>query len=536
MARTKTRVATIDAETDPFLHGRVPAPFCWGYYDGDVYADFWGDDCSEQLIEYLQTEPDKIIIYAHNGGKFDFHFLLPWLDQDLMIINGRIAKATLFNGRVELRDSWLILPVGLAAMQKDAIDYNNFEREKREHHKRAILDYLKSDCVYLHKWVTMFRDNYGDGLTLAGAAFKQLKLTGYEIGRTGDDYDSLFRQYYFGGRVQCFNVGSFTGEHLYIDINSAYSYAMTFDHWHGSQYFEHLRMPEKDGNGSWFAEIDAISRGALPYRGDDGRLYFPDDGKVRRYMATGWEILAGVETGTLDIVDVIRTFRPMFKRSFTAYVDKFFQIKQQAEKDGDAAMRLFAKLFLNSCYGKFGQDGRKFEKFALCDFGGWPEGDDWAPYSDTPTGQLIFSRPDPQDSFFNVSTAASITGFVRAYLWRAICDSDGVLYCDTDSIMCRSTRVKTGSALGEWDIEARPVELHIAQRKMYALRMADGSTKTASKGVRLSFDEIKAGVESGQSLTQKRDAPAFSLKYGARFVERETDFSTIEKNMLTNPA
>ncbi len=554
MPRKQKTVCTIDAETDPFKYGRVPKPFAWGFFDGDSYVEFWGDDCTEQLMEYLEDESD-LILYAHNGGKFDFHYLLPYLDEDLMIINGRIAKATMFDGRIELRDSWLILPLPLAQHDKDVIDYAKFERPVRNKHKNEISRYLQKDCKSLHQWVTDFIAEFGSGLTLAGAAFKQLKATSYEVGNTFDVYDSCFRDFYYGGRVQCFDVGSFYGEMLYIDINSAYSHGMMHKHWYGAQHIEGTTLPDKGENGSWYAVIDAISYGALPFRGEDKKLYFPNDEKVRRYKVSGWEIISGLKTNTLKIQKVIQTFRPLFTSDFSEYVDKFFAMKQAATEAGDKTKRGFAKLFLNSCYGKFGQDGRKFEKFAIVDFGEIPEGEGWIPYSDTPTGQVIFSRPDPQDKFFNVAVAGSVTGFVRAYLWEALCKADTPLYCDTDSIICRGFDGNVGKGLGEWDIEARPVEAHIAQRKMYALRMPINSefgpvnkTKVASKGVKLKFDQIKHGVITGENLTSKREAPAFSLKaypsevftkdkkYSARFMKRETNFSEIAKNRLTNPA
>ena len=79
-------------------------------------------------------------------------------------------------------------------------------------------------------------------------------------------------------------------------------------------------------------------------------------------------------------------------------------------------------------------DGRKFKKFNICDFGEVPEEfDGWSVHAETETGQTVYERDDPKDSFYNVATAASITGFVRAFMWRAICDSEEPLYCDTDS-------------------------------------------------------------------------------------------------------
>lgn len=524
----KRDIAVIDFETDPFSYGQVVKPFAAGYYDSDCYEYFWGDDCVEQLITFLKEQSSKII-YAHNGGKFDFFFMLDYLDEKLKIINGRIAQATILNDLHELRDSYLILPMPLKAHGKKTISYRKMRKQFRDKYRNEILDYLRYDCESLFNWVCEFINRFGNGLTLAGAAFKQLKKSGYSITNTFDDFDTLMRNFYFGGRVECFKVGAFYGEHLYVDINSAYPYAMKQKHWQGGQFACSLMLPKDDG--TYFAEIDAVSRGALPLK-IDGKLIFPNDSQVRRYKISGWEIQAGLDTKTLEIKKVIVVYKSLFKANFSDYVDKFFAEKLAAEKAGDSTARMFAKLMLNSAYGKFGQNGRDFEDFAITDVGCKPEGDDWEAYSETDTGHAIFSKPAPIDRFFNVATAASITGFVRAFLWRAICDSDDPLYCDTDAIICKQFRGEVGDKLGQWDIEARPVELYIAQKKMYALKMADGSVKKACKGVRLKFNDIKNGVLNKQNHVFKKPSPAFSLKYGARFFTREINFKDIGKNSV----
>ena len=53
---------------------------------------------------------------------------------------------------------------------------------------------------------------------------------------------------------------------------------------------------------------------------------------------------------------------------------------------------------MNSAYGKYGQDGTKFEDFKIMEFGDKPEGEGWATYSDLETGQRIYSKPSPADS------------------------------------------------------------------------------------------------------------------------------------------
>jgi hypothetical protein len=53
--------------------------------------------------------------------------------------------------------------------------------------------------------------------------------------------------------------------------------------------------------------------------------------------------------------------------------------------------------------------------------------------------------------------------------------------------------------------------------------------------VRLSAEQIKHGVISGEVSIHERDAPSFNLKMGTRFTARKTDFQNLEKNLLTNP-
>lgn len=529
------RLATIDCETDPFKFGRVPKPFAWGIeYDNGEFHYFWGDDCTEQLIQYLVGESD-LILYAHNGGKFDFFFLLSYLDNDLFIINGRIAKATLFDGAIEIRDSFLIIPVPLAEHDKIEIDYNKFEREERDNHKNEIIRYLKRDCSALLELIMYFWETFGDKLTIASTAFMEIKKTGYVVSNTTESFDNLFRHFYFGGRVQCFKTGAFVEPLKYVDINSAYPASMKYNHWYGPGYNERSTLPDIE-NGSWYAEIQAVAFDCLPCRGDDNKLYFPNDGISRRYYASGWEIQAGLDTGSLKIEKVYCVFTPKQTMSFSEYVDKYYAQKLHAKETKDPIMELFAKILLNSGYGKFAQDGRDFKKFMLLEFGEKPDlCEGWKFHADTDFNSTIWEKPDPLYRFFNVATAASITAHVRSFLFRNIHESDNVLYCDTDSLICSKFNGAISKQLGEWSLEADIEEAYIAQRKMYALLTSDGKHKVASKGVRLNFDQIKNGVLKGEEILTEREAPAFSLKYGARFLDRKTNFTNLQKNALNNP-
>jgi hypothetical protein len=244
MARKNSKrhkLAVIDFETDPFLFGRVPEAFAAGVYNGETYRYFWGDDCIEMMVDYIVEDLDGYTIYAHNGGKYDYFLMLEHFDEDMKIINGRIVKATI--GNIQFRDSYSILPLPLSAHQKDEFDYSKMEREVRNIYKDDILKYLQSDCYYLFDWVYKFIERFGMKLTVAATAFNELKKTDYEPQSTSEFYDNVFRPFYYGGRVQTFEEGEINHDSVYVDINSAYPYAMLFEHPFGDKYIEKLKLP-----------------------------------------------------------------------------------------------------------------------------------------------------------------------------------------------------------------------------------------------------------------------------------------------------
>jgi len=540
MVKKKTKkIAIIDAETDPFAEDTEVFPFVWGLYipEDGTYYEFWNDDLSkygdmsgtDKLMEFIQDEEYRI--YAHNGGKFDFMFLLKYFEPELTLVNGRIAKAQYYEN--EFYDSWMILPVPLSQMEKELeFDYSKMHHKKRAKYKDDISRYLKVDCVGLGKWVMDFIGRFGTKFTLASTSFQEIKKSGRDIENTTEFHDERFRAFYFGGRTQCFKKGAFKGNFVYYDINSAYPYAMLFTHPIGTTYVRKenpVDLPPKEK--VFFARITALSRGCLPYRDSEtDKLQYFDDGVIREYYATGWEIYAGLETGTLTIKSIQETFAFVTTENFQSFINTFYEEKNNSQKGSPEY--LFAKLIMNSGYGKFGMDSRKFKEYKILEFGEDPNtkadvetGDLWTLYCDYPD-YSVYERPNPTDKFYNVATAASITGFVRAYLWRHICASKEPLYCDTDSLICREFSGKIGTELGEWDLECELSEAYIAQRKMYAVKVKDSDDwKTASKGVRLTWQQIKHGVETQTVLNVVKESPAFSVKYGQRFFNKNIDFN-----------
>lgn len=534
MKPTKKIIAVVDCETDPFAPHFIVKPFAIGFDTGDRYVDFWGDDCVKQFFDYLATltaEGYEFIIYAHNGGKFDFFFFLEHLtpDQSPLIMGGRLVKIDFANQ--EFRDSFAIIPQALGAYKKEEIDYDKFKRDVRHKHRAEILEYLRSDCAYTRELIIGFHEMFGDKLTIASASLPMLNsYTGFEkIG--GDAFDDRFRKYYFGGRNQCFETGVLLpkyGAHFYVyDRNSMYPAVMR-DQLHPVSNVPILQTTiDKDTD---FACIEAENKGALPTRTESGGLDFTL--KRGTFYASIHEINAGLETGTLKINRVLHAWKFDRKATFEEFVDQFYNLRLAAKAEGDKVRDILYKFCLNSGYGKFALNPRKFREWCLT-VGDIPEPqatdatpDGWSLHSQS-YDVFIWSRPNPRKGgFYNVATAASITGAARANLLYNLALSKRPVYCDTDSIICEGFDGDLNETeLGGWKLEAIGDRIAIGGKKLYTiynkqdLSETGASIKRASKGVRLTANEI-VDVCNGQEVVYQNPVPHFSLDGSADFIER----------------
>lgn len=514
------KIAVIDCETDPFKAGRIPEPFLWAFYCPDTGVLYFNN--IKDLMEYLSGKDYRV--YAHNGGKFDFHYMLEYIEDwsKIIMINNRLAKWS-WNG-IEFNDSYCILPVPLAEYQKTKIDYGIFEKEERDkpENRKRIVSYLGDDCRFLYDLIIEFIAENGYSLTIASCAIKKLqKIENIKIADSGKPFFDDLRQFYYGGRVECFKKGIIRGDIKCYDINSAYPFAMMHEHPIETCITTHYEKPEIVGGN--FYEFTAKSLGAFPFRDDDKRLIFPSDGKIRKFMCTGWELIAAKDLGLLKNIKHISQRIFLEKRNFQNYVNHYYNIRQTTAKGSQN--NIFAKLFLNSAYGKFAANPEKYkttyiipmDDFASAIMGGYEIHSELH-------GRLIISKPNDEEErrYYNVATGASITGFVRAYLLRAIMSCVTPIYCDTDSITCigQANINLSESNLGAWKHEGDFNIAGIGGKKLYAMRNEKtGDEKTACKGAQLSYDEIMR-VAKGEIIEFMPENPIFSIKKGKYFLKK----------------
>lgn len=508
----KRKIAVIDTETDPFKFGRVPRPFCCEFYTEDDWQQFWGEDCIEQLYRYLEKLPDAYIIYAHNGGKFDFHFMHAGLENPVRIIKSRIVSAQLYHHN--LRDSYAILPVPLRDYEKDVFDYSKMEKRVRGRHKTEILRYLHSDCVNLYNLVRGFVDTFGLKLTIGSSAMAQIRKR-HEFGRMNAETDKIYRPYYYGGRVQCFKGGLLKGPFKIYDVNSMYPGAMkNYRHPVNGSFMQTDKLPT-DYVRPYFLRFIGTNNNALPCVAEDGSLQF--DKEHGEFFACSHELEIAQKYGLVKIEKILECHVAMETICFDTFVDDMMKGKIDAELAGDKAGRLFYKTHANAGYGKFGQNPDNFMDYIIVRDPGFEdqlEDEGYALNCEFPDFELWARKSDSGDrAFYDVSIAASITSASRAILLDGLHNSEGAVYCDTDSIICREFKGEVhNTRLGAWKLEKSGEFLAIAGKKLYALydNPKGKALKLASKGGTLELADIIKMCKGGK-VTHHNMAPTFSV-------------------------
>lgn len=510
-------IITMDIETDPFSYGRRPYAFCCGVYTGSVFFHRWSRACCRQIIDDLsRLEPS--IIYMHNGGRFDvLGYLMPFLDAEMRIINGRIVEAKI--GHHLVRDSFAILPMALAQYKKDEIDIDRLLRQNREQHKDEILSYLKGDCVYLHELVVAFIAEFGEYLTVGSAAMGQLqKFHPFDKGNRYLD-DKFRKQFFFGGRVQCFRPsGVYDIPFKIHDVNSMYPFVMkTFEHPTGTNY-ELDRVIRKNTNFVVVEGRQLGPYGAFPLRNKDGGINFTIEKGT--FATTIHEFNAALDTGYFRPSRILKTYSFRESIGFAAFIDHFYAARLKAKAQKDKIHEIFYKFILNSAYGKFAQNPDSFFDWAITKNERLPE--PWKEHFIYKGRYVIWRKAITRHSFYNVAIGASITGAARSILMRAIRDSQEPVYCDTDSIIAKSlSSVTIGeTGLGAWKIEGSGDRIAIAGKKLYCCWSGNEVIKKATKGSKLNADEILE-VARGGTITYRNQAPTFKLDGSTRFVKRK---------------
>lgn len=534
---------TLDAETDPFSLQRnraneIPKPFLWGamHYPSEEYVEF---QHAYQVADFFRDKPT--LVYAHNGGKFDYHYLRDYInsDEEILVIGGRLAKFKI--GECEFRDSMNLFQ-GTKLEQfggKIHIDYSKFEADRRSDPNvmSEIKTYLRQDNQVLLGALQSYFDKYGRSLTQAGACMRYWEKHFNQTAPRQSYADfHRYKPYYNGGRVQCFVEGVKSVKFDFADMNSAYPEAMRYRHPFSTTALLRRDLPPVNQMHRCLVKLRCSASGCFPWRDADGALYFPvDEGgkrkRLREYYVTGWELLMALALDSLKELKILEVHYFTETISFKDYIDFFYNERLEARRLGDVVGVIFNKYFMNQLYGKFGQDVDNHDEFVIATVDsqaewiakGYIDYKAWGDRRLLTRSKSHLAHDSPKRRYYNVATAASITGFQRAQLFKALNSCHSPIYCDTDSVAAVDiSSLPLSDRLGDWKLEMSCDQYAVAGKKMYAFRDANtGEYKTACKGVALTAEQI-IRVAKGETIKYEPEVPTYSLtREIPRYINRD---------------
>ena len=191
--------------------------------------------------------------------------------------------------------------------------------------------------------------------------------------------------------------------------------------------------------------------------------------------------------------------------AFSKFCQYWYKQKKDGRRDGDTTKEWFAKLMLNSLYGKFGQFESQYENYHLTSEDGILVKEDVSKYVD--------SMWDA-----DLAVASYITAYGRVKLANDIntVGLDRFCYCDTDSlhVLGEAEELDVGLELGQWKLEGISKRSKFIQPKTYG-ELIDGKWHSVCAGFTdtIPMEEFEAGLR----IMVKR---SFLVKGGTQIKDR----------------
>ncbi len=522
--------ATFDLESKDGESKTLPGftrVFLAGFYDGESYESIRGNDCiGDLLCHMLQPKYLGWHLYAHNGGRFDFLHLLPWLASngrsqgfrfcaipagksggiqilDIWKVNKAGKKSG--KGKWRLLDSIKLIPLALQKAcetfklpGKDSLPLDTHEADSRwEVYNRQDCEALWSVLGRFH---TMVEDNLGGevGITAPSTAMKTFrrKYLGHKIPRGEDAHEFVFSTY-CGGRVEVFQREA--SDLHYYDINSSYPSVMREPMpcdepiwWNGEPPKVFTEMgSDYVGFVEADVEIDEYIP-PLPVK-RDSKLLFPSGRISGRW---DWSELSLVRPSIRKWgKSVWFKAKPLLR----SMVEDLYPYRDKSRQGYDEGLSFVVKLLLNSLYGKFGQNALR-RKVVPWDID-LPEGA--IPVDGTAESPVWYIDEKVTAPYIMPQIAAHVTALARIKLYRHMLQAGTSLaYCDTDSIIT-SIELECSTALGDLKNEYPGVTFSgtFLAPKLYMLRGSDGYTKVVAKGIRERTESTFNTLASGGTVS-----------------------------------
>jgi len=319
----------------------------------------------------------------------------------------------------------------------------------------AALPYCKRDVEICKKAVETFTQFVDDeelgtlAKTTPGQAFNafRTRFMSHLIHiHDNEKATKLEREAYGGGRVECWRIGEYQGQQFFgYDVNSMYPYTMLTDLYPTkllsfNRYSSLPKLKKILTDGLLICAKVKIKTDKPYYALKTDKSLIFTIGEFWTTLSTP-ELKHAVENNLIVAVKEVAIYQG--ERIFQQYVDYFYNKRLAAKAEKNLIYDMLYKLFMNSLYGKFGQQSESWEDVGACPSDIVKAYEIW----DAETGQrknirmfggTIFEKSGEVSEAFNsfCAVAAHVTAAARMLLVKYIdiAGWDEVLYMDTDSL------------------------------------------------------------------------------------------------------
>lgn len=491
--RERPTIGTFDIETDglygDFIYGALYAP--------SVSSEVSYFGSIEGLVTALMSHRYRgVIWYAHNGGGYDFKYLLldhvhNYLEDrgisfDIRVVGGSVRGLTLRNGHksTNLRDSYALLPQSLKALTKSfgvshgklagTVDWNTerFDPDNPEH-----IRYLEHDVIGLHEVLEAFtttlfeRFRVYPTLTAPSTAMRAFQAQMGEddiYWRTDELVEDVVREAYYGGMVRPMDTNTHDRV-ISLDVASMYAAMGKLPVPTGRPHFTRKRRSPNAKHGFYHvvAHVPASCRISPLSRRTKSGIAFPRGNFLT--FASGIELDFAVKVGvTYEVLYGVEWFQEA--AVLKNFMDTCETLRQE---DYSGALGQTVKFIQNAFTGKLGQR-REQQRATYCIR---PPDNTWVPadFVDVDKLQLWTKDVVVDAGYMHPHWVATITARSRVFVMSAIytVGVEKFLYCDTDSLVLKSnadlSRLNIGNDYGQWKLEGEGRHFTVAAPKCYAV-------------------------------------------------------------------
>lgn len=463
---------------------------------------------AKDFFYYLERIKKYKILYGFNSGKFDvpvifdnlFKAGVDFKPRNMFFSGSRLVSVAMGKNTI-LKDILGVFAsirlkdergrMGLNALAKEllGIEKEDFNSENIQEINDELIKYNKRDVEIVEGLFKKIYELSGVLPTTSGKMAMSIYVLKFRPDIKKIANKRGIKQFYRGGRSELFK---FDGKDVRAyDVNSMYPYVMMKYPYPIGPVFREKNI-NKEGYSFVIVKAPYNYVPYLPYK-TGSKLIFPY-GSFSGYY-TNFELREAKKRGVeFEIIDGYVCDKTEY--IFGDYVKCFYDLRKKAKDEKNKVLDSYAKLMLNSLYGKFGQSPfvqdlkiKKIEDLRYDDIGSMVFGNE---QKYTIVKKLTFNP----FVYYDYIIAGYITAYGRHVLYEFLekLKPEELFYVDTDGIVCSGDLDNyVGKDLGELKLEGEYEKYRGLLPKVYMLSNKNKTIVKAKGFKNLTVEDILKG-------------------------------------------